>query len=179
MEFSGGLWGAGDRGGIRTSEDAKFYAFTAKLEEDFDNADSDSLVFGFSVKHEQKMDCGGAYAKLLPPGTDVENFNGDADYTIMFGPDICGYSTKKVQAIFNFGGENLGKEKDVKTPDDEYTHQFLLIVNKDETYEIRVDGEEKAKGNMKEDWNFELPKTIKDPEVWTPSTFQCPLSLCC
>merc|ERR1712242_610833 len=113
-------------------------------------------------------DCGGAYAKLLPPGTDVESFNGDAEYTIMFGPDICGYSTKKVQAIFNFGGENLGKEKDVKTPDDEYTHQFLLIVNKDSTYEIRVDGEEKAKGNMKEDWNFELPKTIKDPEQSKP-----------
>merc|ERR1712083_1136835 len=93
---------------------------------------------------------------------------GDAEYTIMFGPDICGYSTWEVQAIFNFGGENLGKEKDVKTPDDEYTHQFLLIVNKDETYEIRVDGEEKAKGEMKEDWNFELPKTIKDPQQSKP-----------
>merc|ERR1712242_329294 len=113
-------------------------------------------------------DCGGAYAKLLPPGTDVESFNGDAEYTIMFGPDICGYSTKKVQAIFNFGGENLGKEKDVKTPDDEYTHQFLLVVNKDGTYEIRVDGEEKSKGDMKEDWNFELPKQIKDPEQSKP-----------
>jgi len=168
LEYSGGLWGAGDRGGIRTSEDAKFYAFTGKLEEEFDNANTDSLVFGFSVKHEQKMDCGGAYAKLLPPGTDVESFNGDAAYTIMFGPDICGYSTKKVQAIFNFGGENLAKDKDVKTPDDEYTHQFLLIVNKDSTYEIRVDGEEKAKGDMKEDWNFELPMKIKDPEQSKP-----------
>merc|ERR1712241_143303 len=130
--------------------------------------ETDSLVFAFSVKHEQKMDCGGAYAKLLPPTTDVENFNGDAKYSIMFGPDICGYSTKKVQAIFNFGGENLAKEKDVKTPDNEYTHQFLLIVNKDSTYEIRVDGEEKGKGDMKEDWNFELPKTIKDPEQSKP-----------
>jgi len=167
LEYSGGLWGAGDRGGIRTTEDAKFYAFTAKVEE-FDNAETDSLVFAFSVKHEQKMDCGGAYAKLLPPTTDVEGFNGDAEYTIMFGPDICGYSTKKVQAIFNFGGENLVKEKDVKTPDNEYTHQFMLIVNKDSTYEIRVDGEEKAKGEMKEDWNFELPKTIKDPEQSKP-----------
>ena len=50
MEFSGGLWGAGDRGGIRTTEDAKFYAFTAKVDEEFDNADADQLVFAFSVK---------------------------------------------------------------------------------------------------------------------------------
>ena len=72
---------------------------------------------------------------------------------------------KKVQAIFNYNGENLLKNSDVKCPDDEYTHQYLLIVNKDSTYEIRVDGEEKAKGNMKDDWSFEKPKTIKDPDV--------------
>jgi calreticulin len=168
LEYSGGLWGAGDRGGIRTTEDAKFYAFSAKIDEEFDNADADQLVFGFSVKHEQKIDCGGGYAKLLPPSLDQANFNGDSEYTIMFGPDICGYSTKKVQAIFNYNGENLLRNSDVKCPDDEYTHQYLLIVNKDSTYEIRVDGEEKAKGDLKEDWPFEKPKMIKDPDQSKP-----------
>merc|ERR1712228_103136 len=154
--------------GIRTTEDAKFYAFSAKVDEEFDNSDADQLVFAFSVKHEQKMDCGGGYAKLLPPGIDVNSFNGDTDYTLMFGPDICGYSTKKVQAIFNFEGENLLKNADVKCSDDEYTHSYLIVVNKDNTYEIRVDGEEKAKGQMKEDWSFEKPKKIKDPEQSKP-----------
>jgi calreticulin len=168
LEFSGGLWGAGERGGIRTTEDAKFYAFTAKVDEEFDNADAETLVFAFSVKHEQKMDCGGGYAKLLPPGIDTAQFNGDTDYSIMFGPDICGYSTKKVQAIFNYNGENLARNSDVKCPDDEYTHSYVLIVNKDSTYEIRVDGEEKAKGAMKDDWSFEKAKEIKDPDQSKP-----------
>jgi len=168
LEYSGGLWGAGDRGGIRTTEDAKFYAFTAKVDEEFDNSDADQLVFAFSVKHEQKMDCGGGYAKLLPPGIDVASFNGDTDYTIMFGPDICGYSTKKVQAIFNYNGENFLRNNDVKCPDDEYTHSYMLIVNKDQTYEIRVDDEEPTKGNMKEDWSFEKPKMIPDPDKTKP-----------
>merc|ERR1712039_1131036 len=75
---------------------------------------------------------------------------------------------KKVQAIFAYEGENLLKEKDVKCSDDEYTHTYLLVVNKDNTYEIQVDGEEKAKGNMKDDWSFEKPKTIKDPEQSKP-----------
>merc|ERR1719221_317292 len=167
LEYSGGLWGAGDRGGIRSTEDAKFYAFTAKVDE-FDNADADQLVFAFSVKHEQKMDCGGDYAKLLPPGIDTAQFNGDTEYSVMFGPDICGYSTKKVQAIFNYNGENLARNSDVKCPDDEYTHSYLIVVNKDSTYEIRVDGEEKAKGNMKDDWSFEKPKMIKAPEQSKP-----------
>merc|ERR1712157_29128 len=65
-------------------------------------------------------------------------------------------------------GREPGQGEGLKTPDNEYTHQFMLIVNKDSTYEIRVDGEEKAKGEMKEDWNFELPKTIKDPEQSKP-----------
>eukprot|EP01084_Bolivina_argentea_P015014 28078_1 len=167
LDSSGALWGAGGRGGIRTTEDAKFYAFTAKIPETFDNSDSD-LVFGFSVKHEQKMDCGGGYAKLLPPDIDPSQFNGDTKYSIMFGPDICGYSTKKVQAIFEHNGENLLRNNDVKCPDDEYTHTYLLVVNKDSTYEIRLDGEESAKGNMKDDWSFEKPKRIKDPEQSKP-----------
>merc|ERR1719295_914321 len=114
------------------------------------------------------MDCGGGYAKLLPPGIDTAQFNGDTEYSIMFGPDICGYSTKKVQAIFNYNGENLARNSDVKCPDDEYTHSYVLIVNKDSTYEIRVDGEEKAKGAMKDDWSFEKPKEIKDPDQSKP-----------
>eukprot|EP01083_Nonionella_stella_P184444 669618_1 len=168
LEYSGGLWGAGERGGIRTTEDAKFYSFSAKIDSEFDNSDANELVFGFSVKHEQKMDCGGGYAKLLPPGIDQTSFNGDTDYSVMFGPDICGYSTKKVQAIFNYNGENLVRNSDVKCPDDEYTHTYVLIINKDETYEIQVDGEESAKGNMKDDWSFEKPKMIKDPEQSKP-----------
>merc|ERR1712176_1290821 len=53
-------------------------------------------------------------------------------------------------------------------PDDEYTHSYMLIVNKDQTYEIRVDDEEPTKGNMKEDWSFEKPKMIPDPDKTKP-----------
>ena len=51
--------------GIQTSEDARFYGISSKMSESFDNKDKD-LVIQFSVKHENKIDCGGAYIKLLP-----------------------------------------------------------------------------------------------------------------
>jgi len=144
-EWGTGRWTAyNDRKGIRTTEDARFYAVTSKLSKPFDNTGK-PLVFQFKVKHEQKIDCGGGYAKLLPKDVDVENFNGDTPYTIMFGPDICGYSTKKVHSIFNHNGENLLKKSDVSCPDDEYTHTYTLIVKPDNTYEIHVDGEKKKK----------------------------------
>jgi len=58
FEWAGGLWPVDDRKGIRTTEDARFYAVTAKLDEEFDNTGK-TLVFAFSVKHEQHIDCGG------------------------------------------------------------------------------------------------------------------------
>jgi calreticulin len=167
LEWSGGNWHYDDRKGLRTTQDAKFYAVSTKFDDTFDN-DGKTLVFGMSVKHEQKIDCGGGYVKLLPPDFDETNFNGDTDYTIMFGPDICGYSTKKVHTIFHHNGDNLLKKSDVKCPDDEYTHFYTLIVNPDNTYEIRVDGESKASGNLKEDWEFEQPKEINDPDAKKP-----------
>jgi len=168
FQWSGGLWHPGDRKGIRTTEDARFYAATAKFDAEFDNTGK-TLVLAFTVKHEQTIDCGGGYVKLLPPSTDPANFNGDAKYAIMFGPDICGYSTKKVQAIFHHNGENLLKKTDVAAPEDEFTHTYVLIVKPDDTYEIRLDGKSEASGNLKDEWDFEKPKTIKDPNAKKPS----------
>jgi len=168
FKWSGGLWPVGDRKGIRTPEDARFYAVTSKFDEEFDNVGK-TLVMAFTVKHEQTIDCGGGYVKLLPPSIDAANFNGDTQYSIMFGPDICGFSTKKVQAIFNHLGQNLLRKSDVAAPEDDLTHTYVLIVKPDETYEIRVDGKTEASGNLKDDWDFEKPKMIKDPNAKKPS----------
>ena len=48
--------------GIQTSQDAKFYAASASFDK-FSNADK-TLVVQFTVKHEQKIDCGGGYVKV-------------------------------------------------------------------------------------------------------------------
>ena len=48
--------------GIQTSQDARFYAASASFDK-FSNADK-TLVVQFTVKHEQKIDCGGGYVKV-------------------------------------------------------------------------------------------------------------------
>jgi calreticulin len=53
---------SGDKG-IKTSEDARFYSLTAPLDSAFDNKGKD-LVLSYTVKHEQNLDCGGAYIKV-------------------------------------------------------------------------------------------------------------------
>ena len=62
--------------------------------------------------------------------------HGDSEYNIMFGPDICGYSTKKVHVIFRYNGENHLIKKDIKCKDDELTHIYTLVVTPDNKYKV-------------------------------------------
>ncbi|KAK1790841.1 hypothetical protein P4O66_014688 [Electrophorus voltai] len=152
--------------GLQTSQDARFYATSARFEP-FSN-EGKSLVIQFTVKHEQKIDCGGGYIKLFPADLDQTNMHGDSQYYIMFGPDICGYSTKKVHVIFNYKGKNHLIKKDIKCKDDELTHLYTLILNPDQTYEVKIDNEKVESGSLEEDWDLLPPKKIKDPEAKKP-----------
>jgi len=167
FEWTSGDWAAdAENKGLKTSQDAKFYAISKKIPT-FNNEDK-TLVFQFSVKHEQKIDCGGGYLKLVGPGLDQSKFEGASEYQIMFGPDICGYSTKRIHAIFNHNGENLLTTASTVCETDEFTHVYTLVVKSDNTYDMLIDGESKYSGSMYDDWEFELPKKIKDPELSKP-----------
>merc|ERR1712038_1623245 len=87
---------------------------------------------------------------------------------IMFGPDICGYSTKKIHVIFNYKGKNLLVKKEPTAETDQLSHVYTLLVKPDNTYEVFVDGDSKQKGSLEEDWDFLEPRKIKDPEVSKP-----------
>merc|ERR1712235_27420 len=86
----------------------------------------------------------------------------------MFGPDICGPSSKKVHVIFNYKGQNHLIKKEIRPKDDVYTHLYTLIVKPDQTYEVLIDNEKVESGELEADWDFLPPKTIKDPEAKKP-----------
>jgi calreticulin len=154
--------------GLRTSEDAKFYQISAAFPE-FSNKGKD-LILQYSVKHEQNIDCGGGYIKILPAeGVDQKTFNGDTPYNVMFGPDICGSSTRKTHLIFNYKGKNHLIKKEIKAETDQFTHLYTLKLHPDNTYEVDIDGTEVSKGSLKEDWDMLPPKEIKDPKASKPS----------
>jgi len=155
----------GDKG-LKTSQDARFY-HTSTTFNDFSNKDKD-LVLSYSVQHGQKIDCGGGYLKYMPSGLDQDKFNGDSEYNIMFGPDICGSSTKKVHVILNYKGKNVLINKNIAAETDQLTHFYTLILKKDQTYEVQIDGVTKESGSLTEDFDFLLPKEIKDPEQSKP-----------
>jgi len=153
--------------GLKTTEDARFYQISAEFKE-FSNKDKD-LILQFSVKHEQNIDCGGGYFKIIPAGLDQLNFNGDSNYNLMFGPDICG-STKRVHAILNYKGNNhLIKSPEIRAESDDLTHLYTLIVHPDQTFEVLVDSKSVRKGSLLAEWDFLPPKEIEDPAVTKPA----------
>jgi len=165
--YTSGKWtGNPDIKGIQTSEDYRFFAISAEFPE-FSNKDK-TLVFQFAVKHEQKLDCGGGYMKLLSDGIDQKKFGGDTPYSIMFGPDICGYTTKKVHAILNYNETNHLIKKDVPCETDQLTHVYTFILKPDATYTILIDNVEKQSGSLYSDWDLLPAKQIKDPEAKKP-----------
>jgi len=175
-DISSGDW-YGDKDiarGMRTTEDAKFYAISKKLDEPFSN-DGKTLVVQYAVKHEKKGTsfCGGGYIKLLPADIDQKTFGGDTPYYIMFGPDLCGYDVARVHLIFSKEGENMLKKDDIKlewADKNEYTHLYTLIINPDNTYKVLVDNAERASGNLGDgQWSKFPLKERDDPNDVKPA----------
>jgi len=172
-KWTPGAWyGDASDYGIQTSQDAKFYGLSAKLDTPFTNEDKE-LVLQFSVKHEQELDCGGAYIKLLGGGDsfDATKFGGDTPYQIMFGPDVCGSSNRKTHVIFNYPpkNDNLLIKEEVKTETDKASHLYTLLVRPDNSFEVFIDEESVRSGKLEEAFDFLLPKEIKDPKQSKPS----------
>jgi len=159
--------------GIKTSEDARFYGLSMKVDPPIDNTQSD-LIVSYLVKHEQNIDCGGAYLKLLKGPLDPTAFSGDSAYGIMFGPDICG-STKKTHAILNYArpkgdteAKNMDHTSSIDAKSDMHAHLYTLILKQDNTYKIDVDGETIKEGKVEEGWPFQPAKEIMDPDQSKP-----------
>jgi hypothetical protein len=77
-------------------------------------------------------------AVSLRSGKKMKDFGGETPYSVMFGPDICGYSTRKTHVIFTYDGKNHLVKKDIKAETDQLTHVYTLRLMPNNTYEVRA-----------------------------------------
>lgn len=161
---------AEDDKGLQTSQDARFYLYSAAMPAEFSNKGK-KLILQYQVKHEQNIDCGGGYLKLLASDAfaDQTKFSPDSQYYLMFGPDVCGTSTKRTHVILGKGEKNHLIKKEVKCETDELSHLYTFILNPDNTYEVRLDNVKVESGNLEDDWDMVPPKQIPDPEAKKPA----------
>ncbi|TPP66550.1 Calreticulin [Fasciola gigantica] len=154
--------------GLQTKTDFRYYGIAKKLDRPF-STEGKTFVLQFTVKYDQSVSCGGAYIKLFGSDLDPTDIHGESPYKLMFGPDICGYSTKKIHVVIPYNGKNHLYKEEVSCPDDLLTHLFTLIINPDNTYKLLVDNEQKKSGSLEDHWDLLPPKKIADPSVSKPS----------
>ncbi|KAL8129095.1 hypothetical protein V2J09_018250 [Rumex salicifolius] len=165
--------------GLLVSEPARKYAIVKELDDLVDLKDK-IVVLQFETRMQNGLECGGAYIKYLRPqeaGWIPKEFDNEAPYSIMFGPDKCG-STNKVHFILKHKNPKSGDyiEHHLKfppsVPSDKLTHVYTAILTPDNGLRILIDGEEKKKANFLAGDDFEpaiIPsKTIPDPEDKKP-----------
>ncbi|EHH29769.1 calreticulin-3 [Macaca nemestrina] len=147
--------------GLQTTQNGRFYAISARFKP-FSNKGK-TLVIQYTVKHEQKMDCGGGYIKVFPADVDQKNLNGKSQYYIMFGPDICGFDIKKVHVILHFKNQYHENKKLIRCKVDGFTHLYTLILRPDLSYDVKIDGQSIESGSIEYDWNLTSLKKETSP----------------
>ncbi|XP_046527021.1 calreticulin-3 isoform X2 [Equus quagga] len=154
--------------GLQTTQNGRFYAISARFKP-FSNKGK-TLVIQYTVKHEQKMDCGGGYIKVFPADVDQKNLNGKSQYYIMFGPDICGFDIKKVHVILHFKNQYHSNKKSIRCKVDGFTHLYTLILRPDLTYEVKIDSQSIEAGSIEYDWNLtslkKMEKSSAESKDW-------------
>ncbi|KAH7731858.1 CNX-1 protein [Aphelenchoides avenae] len=166
--------------GLVVKTKARHHAIAAKLNKPFHFGD-EPLVVQYEVKYEEGQECGGGYLKLLSEGSekDIQKFHDKTPYTIMFGPDKCGM-TSKVHFILRHTNPKNGtiSEHHAKQPskslasyfDDKKTHLYTLVIRPDEHFQVLVDNYEIMSGSLLKDLEpaIEPPKEIPDPDDKKP-----------
>ena len=185
-------WTQGERV-LKMSSASAYHGLAKTLSHEFNPKVQSDLFGTMEVKFDQSHVCGGAYFKLfhtnrLTDSNSVSSFTDATPYSIMFGPDRCGYGTNKVHLIIKFPhpsnnseeGEDDYVEEHLKNPPTvkttspadgpTVTQQYGFALHSDGTYEIFQSGEKLASGNLKNDFStgFAAPETIQDPHDTKP-----------
>jgi len=159
---------------------AKHSAIAAKLDKPFQFTDK-PFIAQYEVRFQSGIDCGGAYVKLLTKedGLNLKKFTDKTPYTIMFGPDKCG-NDYKLHFIFRHKNPINGEfeEKHAAKPSgkidsyftDKKTHLYTLVIQPDNTYQVKIDNSVVMAGSLLENMSPPVnpPKEIEDPDDKKP-----------
>jgi len=173
----GALHGIPEVKGLIVNSAAKKHAVSSAFSEAV-TMDNEDLVVQYEIRFHKKLECGGAYLKLVRNTEDLfvpEEFNSNTDYVVMFGPDKCG-STNKIHFIFKHRNPitELYEEKHLKNPPsftvDTETHLYTLVIKRDNSFEIFVDQKSVKKGSLLNDFDPPVnpPELIDDPTDLKP-----------
>lgn len=167
---------------LYTGEPHKHYGISKTLSEPFDFTGKD-VVVQFETRWHNDLSCGGAYLKFLAHSEDFkgEELSESSPYVLMFGPDVCGDSVKKIHLIFRhqnpvtkeFEEKHCKKNVNVFEGKDKRTHLYTLVIkHADQSFQVFVDHKIAMQGKLTSEDDFKPtfnpPEEIDDPDDFKP-----------
>lgn len=162
--------------GIVANTPAARHAISAQFDSPM-IVNDEEFVLQYEVTMKKELECGGAYIKVLRDSGSFSQsaFNNEDDYVIMFGPDKCG-QTNKVHFILKHKNPVSGEYVEhhatnaPKIENDLLPHVYTLVIRPDSTYQIIIDTDVKAEGNLLIDLlpSIEPSALIDDPTDFKP-----------
>ncbi|XP_052005301.1 calnexin isoform X2 [Xyrauchen texanus] len=163
--------------GLVLKSPGRHHAIAAYLQKAYQFKDK-VLCLQYEVLFQKRVDCGGAYIKLLSHSDDLRlsQFSDATPYTIMFGPDKCG-RTHKVHFIYRLWNPITGtyEEKHARQPEmdlsdyfvDHRSHLYTLNLYPNNTFEILIDLTLINNGSLLEDMDSPATSEKENAEETT------------
>jgi calreticulin len=156
------------------------------------STDGNDFVFQYEIDYpEGGVTCQGSYIKLIS-AEETGEVTPSSRYSVMFGPDKCGYDNNKIHFIYQIKNPTTGEYKEVwadvskeglddKLYNDGKVSLLTLIIKDDDTWIIKIDNEEFDTGKLCDDEKSveghycSEPENIPDetstkPEDWVDET---------
>ncbi|EOR01850.1 Calnexin-like protein [Wallemia ichthyophaga EXF-994] len=135
------------------------------------------FLLQYQVKLQDGLDCGGAYIKLFSENIH-SHITPDTPYSIMFGPDKCGF-TNKVHFIFThlnpitgeYTQHHLTQPPPIKQS--KTSSLYTLSIHPDNSFHIFINGDKARSGSLLTDFDPPVnpPHLIHDPHDSKPGNW--------
>lgn len=154
--------------GLETLEARRNYLLYSNFSHTMDTRDKD-LIIQYTLRLNMWIDCAGQYIKVLGSHVDMTRFSNISEYSVMFGPDICGATLRKTHIIIGHKGKYYQYSRGIQCHKDHLTHAYTLIIRKNNTVEYLIDGVLKDRADMKDRFNIPLTDEVPDPKDKKPT----------
>lgn len=132
------------------------------------NTEKSDLVIQYTVRLNTNQDYSGNYIKILTNDVDVTSFGPETPFAIKFGPEIGGPSYKRTHFVIGYEGKTYENKRPIGFVRDQFTHSYTLVLYKNNSYKIDIDGVTMDEGTLEE--RFDIPKREK-PADWDDREF--------
>jgi calreticulin len=147
--------------GLETLEARRHYLLYTNFSHVFDTRGKD-LIVQYTLRLDIYLDCAGQYVKLFPTHVQPSRLSNESEYSLMFGPDICGAVKRQTHVIFGKNGTYYRMNKRLPCRKDHLTHSYTLILRRNGTIEVLFDGELYDQELLRD--RFAIPNVTEIPD---------------